>query len=411
MNFLNTYTKYKNLYIIGEDNVNSLATLFQQEYLKQHKVKKYNDLTDVQKDELQNYIKDKQKNISNLINKITTNQHYQSWIIKQINNKLCKFPEDFDDVKYNLNQYIKLLKKDVLPPEEKQIDNLTIQDVTSIVDDYFDELVDNNSLLDLFPTPILKNEQYNVYQINEEYFPLFSDYVQRNNVAWCVKQREYFDSYGPPYYLITLENGDPYALLHVESGQFKDIHDRAIDIKRTDENIQKIVGYFIDRYVKQFIKTESKSINEYVFEEGTDHLEQYYQKYWTLIGKSPNQVFCEIYKSILNCSLVNGKINCPNDDINNDHLNPLFIDQSNDRLLVSFEQVYNFDVSDLYLTSGDGFPVTINGSFDCSNNKLNSAALENSPLTKIKRNSFCGGNPEDLSDYLTTITDGDVENY
>lgn len=56
------------------------------------------------------------------------------------------------------------------------------------------------------------------------------------DVDWCVKYKEPFDEYSPPYFIFVDHNYKPVYLYHKESGQFKDVKDRVVkDSQKLDE--------------------------------------------------------------------------------------------------------------------------------------------------------------------------------
>ena len=70
------------------------------------------------------------------------------------------------------------------------------------------------------------------------------------NTEWCIKDPKYFREYKPPFYVFLLNN-KPYALLHVDSTQFKDVYDDSINSK-TIAPIIKSIEKFLEIYPGEF---------------------------------------------------------------------------------------------------------------------------------------------------------------
>ena len=75
-----TYNKYKNLYTIYEGTVKSLVPLVQRVLLTSIYKKKYDQLTDSEKAQLQQDINSWLSDQKQRIESITANKQYQSWL-------------------------------------------------------------------------------------------------------------------------------------------------------------------------------------------------------------------------------------------------------------------------------------------------------------------------------------------
>lgn len=71
------------------------------------------------------------------------------------------------------------------------------------------------------------------------------------NVDWCVKYKQYFDNYEPPYYyILDKDTGTEYALMHLGSQQLKNIRDTPLDEKEFAP-IADIVLPVVESYLTQ----------------------------------------------------------------------------------------------------------------------------------------------------------------
>ena len=235
-----TYTKYKNLYQIDEGNAKQLIPGIQQNILKSYfDNQPYNQLSDQSKQKVDNLIKETLDQCIDIINQITTNKQYQSWLYDQI--RETDISLTFDLLIYRKEHFIEMFnsfnnicKSQKISSNQKNIMNYkSITDLEKFIKDNKDLLIKKqkadfkkvcgNNLYDVYA--IYLKDKYQFQQIYGE-----AGY----NVGWCVvnSEKNMFESYleqsltpNDCYYLWTYKGTNkPFALLHFDSNQFKDIH-------------------------------------------------------------------------------------------------------------------------------------------------------------------------------------------
>jgi len=82
------------------------------------------------------------------------------------------------------------------------------------------------------------------------------------NTKWCVTGSVMFKHYGPPYYLITKENGERFALIHVGSTQIKDEYDAALSV----EDMMKIKPFLEKLFSNNREKGTHSSLQSRLFD-------------------------------------------------------------------------------------------------------------------------------------------------
>lgn len=83
-------------------------------------------------------------------------------------------------------------------------------------------------------------EQYRLYKIDHwiAEFPRGQEYFKYAlGTSWCIKNRETFDSYSLPFYLITRTTGERVALLHPESCEIRNTKNRIL----SNEELKEII--------------------------------------------------------------------------------------------------------------------------------------------------------------------------
>ena len=257
--------------LLLEATLKSLTPLIQDDYFRLSNVKDYKDLTESDKQKLQKYIDGYLRYIEKMVNELTDNAQYQSWIYNLIKNKELPI-NDISPVKSALLDFIKLCKRPDLTPTQRNIQNYyTLKDLKNFINSFKEE---HNLQSDIYNNlkKIYSNKEFTVYFINpdqyEECNKLFGG-IDYFNTGWCIaKNKEHFNGYihanSDKYngYFVFIKDNKPFALLHYGSHQFKDTSDETL--KTNNSNIidclynisNKLYEYTSGdlSYYKEFIK-------------------------------------------------------------------------------------------------------------------------------------------------------------
>ena len=146
-----------------------------------------------------------------------------------INNKI-RLPEDVDTIKDTLTQYSKYKGK-----IKKKIDHFKSPgDIRKELEPFLDKPDDKD--YDSIADVVMTDGEYKMYLIenyDEQGAVCFKD------SGWCVQNKNYFDQYKPPYYMIT-KGKKRYALLHKNSYQLKDANDNSLTTDQA-KPIEKLI--------------------------------------------------------------------------------------------------------------------------------------------------------------------------
>ena len=229
--------------ILKEANVNSLATVFQNDYLriKGDLGKKYNELPDEKKKALRNYIESRKKHIEKLVNGITNNPHYQSWIYDMLKTGKLIFPEDEEKTKDVIKKFDRYKRSANFTSSKNILDYKSFGDLYKAIKEFEPDVSSRISLEYGNNKVVFEKGNYVILELNnfDECSFLLKD------TGWCVQRQEYFENYKPPYYLM-LKDGKKFALMHFPSGQLKDIHDNSFE-KMETEDANFIMDFIISK--------------------------------------------------------------------------------------------------------------------------------------------------------------------
>ena len=250
MSFLNKYNQYKIKYTtICEGTVKSLIPLIQQDLLNG---KKYQDLTDKQKERLQRDIENECAYVQSIVEDMTSNKQYQSWLYDILAQADKNIAEDYEVIEQCLKHFEQLCRRPDLTANQKNIQNYkTFQDLQQFILDFQTNTKFDKKIYNCFKL-LYSNNKFDIYLINENQYEdcnrLFggNDYF---NTGWCVaKSESYFNNYLTEYqdnyngYIVWITKLDnkPFGLLHYGSGQFKDCSDKAIK-DQSDEVLDVLI--------------------------------------------------------------------------------------------------------------------------------------------------------------------------
>lgn len=154
-----------------------------------------------------------------------TGGKYLTWIAKQAKLGQLRFPEDQAKVHQRLTQFDQLKKKPQFTDPKDLNQYKTYSQLAQTIEANLgiqtkgevrrQKVADGAKLIKEWDIP---GKKLAVYEIST--FEAL-DAMGAQRTEWCVKDQHYFNSYGPPYYLLT-KNDAPSKLLHIGSRQCMD---------------------------------------------------------------------------------------------------------------------------------------------------------------------------------------------
>lgn len=160
------------------------------------------------------------------------------------------FPEDIQTVSETLNKYNELANTGKI--KQPLTDFRTPGDLREKIDEILG--IDKNP--NEYPVEVVAtNGNIKLYRINK--FDAEGDICFANS-GWCVQHKHMFDTYKPPYYMATeMRDGKEkrLALMHVDSKQIKDVHDRQV----SGDIVEKIKPFVLELF-------KGKLVDDYIGE-------------------------------------------------------------------------------------------------------------------------------------------------
>ena len=160
---------------------------------------------------------------------------YVDQILKWYSDGKVVLPEDYETTKQAVKNFFKMQKKMPLLRDKSIEDFSSPGEIQKLIDSGKKKTKKQNRTESF--EPVASSGGYQIWKVNEEHKEPFCKLAQ--GTQWCVKDPEYFDEYGVPYYYIA-KGGNPHALLHVGSQQFKDVYDEAIT-PNMDEDLRILI--------------------------------------------------------------------------------------------------------------------------------------------------------------------------
>jgi|GEM_PF-4873450 len=341
-------------------NVNSLSQLFQQELVGD---KDYNDLSDEEKEKLKSHVTKRKEEIKSLVDSITENPTEQAFIYTMLMKEDQRFPEDFDGVKSTIEAFAKVKNSGNFSGSKNIMDYKTFQDLHKAVYEFKAEhgKRKHESEFDI-GSKVAETNMFTVYELVDSDFKAFSKFINDNSIAWCVKDKSYWDDYEPPYYYWE-KDSKPFALLNFNSNEFLDIHDS--EIEQSDEIIEmvsELEAYgLLDSYEIpiQLYKNKDLPKNELFVEVfGGELDENGVISHRGSVESSELSHFIINEKLIIKFKTVNGDFDCNTCDL---------------ITLIGCPQIVgrHFNCSYNDLTSLKGAPKKVGGNFKCDHNNYN----------------------------------------
>ncbi|MEI6421322.1 MAG: hypothetical protein WCP55_03830, partial [Lentisphaerota bacterium] len=226
--------------IITEDTVRNLIPLFQKEVVGD---KQWKDLTPDEQKKVETHIETRKKELETHVAETTTNPQYQSWIYKNLKNGDLVFPEDISKTKESLKQFEQVKNLKDYKGSKKIDDYASQKDLYASIRTFLDKNkpVSKDIEADAGGNPILHEEGlYQIIELDDYNYAL--QLIEKTN--WCVKHRNNWDEYGPPYYMIAFRN-KPFALVHFGTQQIKDVDDNEFQSKNVTDEFFQVVKWLI----------------------------------------------------------------------------------------------------------------------------------------------------------------------
>ena len=171
--------------------------------------------------------------VENLSQYDPTDGKYLTWIVRQVKNNALRFPEDGDKVKERLTQFKTLSPKGAFKGEKDINKYSSYGDLAKTIDDNLGVKTKGETIREAETEGVKlldTQEPYKLYLVTkaEAAAKLF------RHTEWCIKDPRFFNSedYVPKEFYYVTKNNEPYALLHLDSEQFKDRHDRTYGHER-----------------------------------------------------------------------------------------------------------------------------------------------------------------------------------
>ena len=387
--------------LLNEGNAKSLSTMIQGEFLKKLGKKSYIDLSSNEKQELTTYIDVRSAEIKKLVSDITSDSNEQSFIYDVLMNKEQTFPEDFDDIKQTITDFTKIRKSSRFTGERDINKYKSFGDLHKAVYDFKTKIKERKFESSFnIGKKILDYSEFAFYELEDGDFKAFSQFIKDNNIAWCVKDKKLWNRYGSPYYYIEKDN-KPFALLHYESKQFMDVHDR--QIKKSGE----IVALLAELEKKTNTTFEPWKISIYAYQYPDKSLTDAFLKFHPSAKLNDGLIdyagsfavtgdFVKEGKLAIKFGKVGGNFSCEHKQLTSLEGCPQEVGGTfwcNHNRLTSLEgcpqEVGNFWCDNNQLTSLEGAPQKVDGYFSCAHNQLTS--LEGAPQ-KVGGNFWCNYN-------------------
>ena len=174
------------------------------------------------------------KTVEDLSQYDPSNGKYLTWIVKQVKNNTLRFPEDGDKVKERLTQFQQLSPKGNFKGEKDLNRYSSYGDLAKTIDDNLNVKTKGEIVRAAETEGAKLLDEQGVYKL---YLVTTSEAAAKlfRNTEWCVKDPKFFndeENYNPREFYYVTKNDKPYALLHLNSGQFMDVYDNPYEHER-----------------------------------------------------------------------------------------------------------------------------------------------------------------------------------
>jgi hypothetical protein len=219
-------------------------------------------------------IEDKESYIKEVAQKFdpTPNAEYITWILKLLYRNILRGDEDADKTTELLQKFNDLKIRRVIPPEGRDINKYkTYGDLAR----YLDDLSTTQSKKE---SKRIRAEEgiKSMGQLSDRHGDTYELFIVTTdeagakhfrNTSWCVKDPDYFNQYGGPFFFFT-KNNNPHTLIHLNSEQCMDVYDSRTQLK--DVEVELMESEEVTDYVLITTKSE-KELSFYVSVVGSGH--------------------------------------------------------------------------------------------------------------------------------------------
>lgn len=196
----------------------------------------------------------------------TKNLEYINWLTKQAKRGYVRFPEDTEKIKESLMLFDRLKrlgnykgKRDINKFEKYGDLAAELKEFEDIQSNTTHERIQiENGVEEIYSHSGVKIFEVTTQEAGAKLF---------RDTKWCVKDPKYFNSYKPPFYMLTLA-GRPHFLVHVEKHQIKNVNDSTPTQHELDKVPYVMMALHTIPGMTQAIKDATKpvDINKSIYE-------------------------------------------------------------------------------------------------------------------------------------------------
>jgi len=180
------------------------------------------------------------------------NASYITWILRMLKKGVLAGEEDGQKVKDRLAQLEELKKKPQFPKDKRDINSYkTYGDLAETLDEFLGvktkgelkRIAKEQGIQFIDSSTGNEGSGISLYIVTTE--EAGAKYFRETE--WCVKDPQYFNEYGAPYYFFT-KDGQPKTLLHLNSNQCNDVRDSPTDLNYNEKSLmetEEITDYVI----------------------------------------------------------------------------------------------------------------------------------------------------------------------
>jgi len=180
------------------------------------------------------------------------NASYITWILRMLKKGVLAGEEDGQKVKDRLAQLEELKKKPQFPKDKRDINSYkTYGDLAETLDEFvgvktkgeLKRIAKEEGIQFIDSSTGNEGSGISLYIVTTE--EAGAKYFRETE--WCVKDPQYFNEYGAPYYFFT-KDGQPKTLLHLNSNQCNDVRDSPTDLNYNEKSLmetEEITDYVI----------------------------------------------------------------------------------------------------------------------------------------------------------------------
>jgi hypothetical protein len=167
---------------------------------------------------------------------------FLTWICRMVRDGHLRFPEDVSKVKERLAQFTQLKRTPAFTGAKDINAYKSYGELAQTIDANMGVKSKGQQTRDAQMNGVEDLGTFGYFNVLRVTTPEAGAKLFRGT-DWCVKDPEFFNQYGPPFYMFSLRSGDKFALLNLTNEfQFKDVFDDDIE---SDEPINKAFAEMI----------------------------------------------------------------------------------------------------------------------------------------------------------------------